>query len=432
MFKLSQIMKVRYFGFFTIFCLAIGFLAVPFSEATNIACEDTDAVTVESNFDLGPDGWRALDFFPGGPYEVPIPYYAPFVVIWDEDEGEKFIEMYDPSPFTFFFDAPEKFLGNKEEFIGGSISFSLTSTGGEQSWSEDNYLVLVGNGMVIVSSITPLPVLEPEWSAYSIDLIPENFLYDTSQGNVVSEDDFRNILSNLSALRISGEYYYTSPMQTTGLDSVRMIPAEGAPPCEEPVVRYFECPQYFEIAVDENECEWSVDSEDLQSIAQLVPGQNVECSMDRPTALGLGVVERHIECVDQEVSDTIWKCSTMVAPRDRSPAILTAENPTATYATSGSGQSVYWTNITDIFGISMSDNCTPSNAILYGIMDIQSTDSAETISGAPGAFKLDGLWANWHQVAFTLLNARDYTLIVKTLDAYGNFSSEQEFTLRIE
>ena len=187
-----------------------------------------------------------------------------------------------------------------------------------------------------------------------------------------------------------------------------------------------DCPEFIEVPVAENVCGWTVEPEALSDIADTL-GDNVTCAMKRPAADDLHVVERTIQCDDGQ---TLWACTTLVVPHDSTPATIEVLDNTVTYAIEPGG-SVFWTPITDIFDVTFEDNCTPSNAVQWGIMDIQSSDPAEDIDGAPGAFRLDGLWADWHQVAFTLDSAREYVITVGTLDAAGLYS-ETTLTLRFE
>ncbi len=129
-----------------------------------------------------------------------------------------YIGRHDPSGNCFFFAAPAEFLGNQVEKIGGALKFSLRST--MNNWTETDIVVLVGNGLMIVAPIGPLPATS--WTRYAIPLTAATFHYNSKSGALVSEADFAAVMSNLTALRISAEFGSIIE-ETTDLDSVALV-----------------------------------------------------------------------------------------------------------------------------------------------------------------------------------------------------------------
>jgi alkaline phosphatase D len=169
------------------------------------------AESVVSTFDTGVDGWNIADLRSYGPYDPPLGTYP---LSWNAAEG--YAWEYDPSSNSFFMNAPAKFLGDKSAYYGGQLTFQLKST--IANWANDNVVVIVGNnGKIICALIEPLPTTT--WTSYRIPLLPSKFLYDGKNGQVVTESDFRGVLQNIKALRISGEYG-AQVQETVGLDNV--------------------------------------------------------------------------------------------------------------------------------------------------------------------------------------------------------------------
>jgi hypothetical protein len=192
------------------FGLLAGFLAV--------TCVST--LGIESNFDTGPEDWQVADLRTGGPYVTPLGYFA---ATWLNSGGESggCLSVHDPSNNSFAFDAPTNFLGNWSGFLGARLAFSLRST--HQNWTEDSVVIVVGtingNPRAIVSPITPQP--GTNWTSYWIELSASQFRYDTKTGAGVTAADFQQVITNVTALRINGEFG-AAVQETVGLDSVSL------------------------------------------------------------------------------------------------------------------------------------------------------------------------------------------------------------------
>lgn len=103
------------------------------------------------------------------------------------------------------------------------MEFSLRSD--RQDYSAESVVVFVGKiggtARAIVSLIQPQP--NTAWTRYTISLSATNFHYDNKSGAVVSMNDFYSALTNVTALRISGEYG-SIVVETSARDSVRLLP----------------------------------------------------------------------------------------------------------------------------------------------------------------------------------------------------------------
>ena len=200
--------------------------AIRFTAQTTLALACTfshciAATLAETTFDAGPSGWRILDFSTSGQYLTPS---STLNVTWSSSGGSPGGHIFaaDPTMGIFLFDAPTNFHGDFSAAYGGVLEFDLAST--RQDWTNDNVVVLVGrltNGVqsAIVAQVQPLPTAA--WGHYAIGLVARKFRLHNKQGPPVSLADFRSVLSNVVALRISGEYG-SVVVETTRLDSVRI------------------------------------------------------------------------------------------------------------------------------------------------------------------------------------------------------------------
>jgi hypothetical protein len=61
-----------------------------------------------------------------------------------------YIEFADPSPRSFFFEAPSYFLGDLSAYLGGSLRYSQKVSPITPEWRDDPDVVIVGGGLTLV------------------------------------------------------------------------------------------------------------------------------------------------------------------------------------------------------------------------------------------------------------------------------------------
>ncbi len=129
-----------------------------------------------------------------------------------------YVSKFDPSMNTFCFAAPIVANSDYSAFVGGTLTFSMTSDFSD--WTADNGVILrgldAGNLTTIVSAI-PVPGLS--WSDYVVNLNASSFRVGSQGGAMVSDTAFNSIMGSLSTFMISGEYG-NGVKETTRLDSV--------------------------------------------------------------------------------------------------------------------------------------------------------------------------------------------------------------------
>ncbi|MEI6411621.1 MAG: laminin B domain-containing protein [Bacteroidota bacterium] len=120
---------------------------------------------------------------------------------------------------TWYFDAPLKFRGSKCDAYGKYLRYDeMTSdTSGQQQFGGSPDVVLVGGGFTLVFDNAYNPGLE--WTHYDIQLLETaGWRLNSISGSVPTQAEFQAALSNITALRIRGEY--RAKADFGGLDNV--------------------------------------------------------------------------------------------------------------------------------------------------------------------------------------------------------------------
>lgn len=157
-----------------------------------IVLHATAAPPVSSTFDVDEQGWVVRDLNCSN-YGV-VNSYA---VTWHSTGGHPggYISAIDPSNNCFFFDAPAAYLGDQSSRIGGSLQFSVRTD--LNNWEPGSVVLLVGNsGQVLVHDF-----VQPDLNIWQVRKVPlDHIAFGTSEAT------FEAVMSNLEALRISGEF----------------------------------------------------------------------------------------------------------------------------------------------------------------------------------------------------------------------------------
>ncbi|MBS1145022.1 MAG: sorting domain protein [Proteobacteria bacterium] len=179
------------------------------------------AITDDFAVDAG--GWRAIDLAGSGDYGMVI---STFSVTHHASGGAPggHISASDPSVYSFYFDAPGKYTGNLSAYAGGTLSFDTYYTPNEASsaWRDDADVVLSSGSTHLVWQAANNP--GANWTHVSVALdAAQGWKIGSIHGSQATAADLANALSNLTALRIRGEYV-SGVIETTGLDNVSLAP----------------------------------------------------------------------------------------------------------------------------------------------------------------------------------------------------------------
>ncbi|MBC8136913.1 MAG: PEP-CTERM sorting domain-containing protein [Fibrella sp.] len=164
------------------------------------------AQLVTSTFDADTEGWG--EFNDGG-----TPTWVPA----GGNPGGT-VSVVDQGAGSFWaFVAPAKFLGSKSDFYGGSLSYDIRSNQVPNAAPMPT-VTLVGNGTTLVAELASATT---GWTANNIVLDETApWRVTTLGGAVPTPVQFQSVLSNVTALRIRGEY--RNGADTGFLDNVRM------------------------------------------------------------------------------------------------------------------------------------------------------------------------------------------------------------------
>ncbi len=115
--------------------------------------------------------------------------------------------------------APEKFLGNQSSSFGKNLTFDLKQSGNSAQFDIDD--ILISNGEITIAfDLENNP--GTDWTSYSVslDTLALWKLTSISGGELATSDQIMDVLSNISSIKIRGEYI--DGPDTGGLDNVRL------------------------------------------------------------------------------------------------------------------------------------------------------------------------------------------------------------------
>lgn len=168
---------------------------------------------IDSTFDTGIDGWS---------FVADVKEF-----LWVETGGNPggYIEAVDYAyGDVWYFVAPEKFLGDKSAYTGGTLDFDLKQSTTDSQFN-DGDVIISGGGKTLVLNTAENPGVD--WTHYSVTLDTDSdWRLDTLNGTVATQADIDAVLADISGLQIRGEYVTGS--DTGGLDNVLLAP-EAAP-----------------------------------------------------------------------------------------------------------------------------------------------------------------------------------------------------------
>ena len=190
--------------------LKTGLGALAFAAAVALAGQAGAATTVSSTFDADADGWAFGTWRGVGGNPQPVTYDAEAGLIAKINHG--FGE--------WGFIAPLKFLGDKSDLIGGSLSFDLSSVYSDYSGKRPLVVLSGANGLRMFSNWTPGPTSQLQ--NFKVGLTAANFYVggDTVVTGPVSTAVFETIMADIRQVQIYGDW--TANIDTVKLDNVIM------------------------------------------------------------------------------------------------------------------------------------------------------------------------------------------------------------------
>ena len=196
-------------------------------------------------------------------------------------------------------------------------------------------------------------------------------------------------------------------------------------PCQANAPPAGQCAPFVEVELDD-ECEWQLVPDQMAEQFFDVDGGVLACAADVETGFGFHVRGSRIACED-ECGDGA-ECAIAVVPRDRRPPVIDVARPDGMAWALTDTWFRNWQFVADVCEISWLDACEAQPAILHGIIDVQSSDPNELITGGPGNFRGRGIGTDWYGFVLELDRnrgavAREYVITYAAMDLSGNLAT---------
>jgi hypothetical protein len=181
-------------------------------------------VIAQSTFDTDSDGWLVKDLAFPNPGAPPAPL-GTFVPTHHGAGGNPggYLSLVDPTGNTWYWYAPPKFLGNRQNAYGGRLSFDLVVTGNGTPFDEED-VILVGGGLTLVFVLPQPP--GPGFTSYHVGLTEVGWRRSSRMGAPATQADMTTVLGALTDLYIRGEYRLA--MDDTGQIDNIVLEGSGA------------------------------------------------------------------------------------------------------------------------------------------------------------------------------------------------------------
>ncbi len=183
------------------------------------------ATEISSTFDLGAEGWQSVKLAYPNPGDPPVilETYSPgwsaaggnpggYIALDDPDGGN-------PTGNVQYWLAPSSFLGNRQLWVGGALSFDLLDSGSGYGLFRQEDVILTGGGLTLVYGLESAPS-QAEWSHFSVGLSASGWRAGSYSGSEATQSEMTTVLSSLDAIYIRGEHQLGP--DSARLDSVVM------------------------------------------------------------------------------------------------------------------------------------------------------------------------------------------------------------------
>jgi alkaline phosphatase D len=158
---------------------------------------------------VGDEGWTVVGDAQGG---SSVPTHVPTGGV----PGGYLSADDDTTGGTWFWEAPDPYLGDRSGFYGGTLTYHLRQSATSSQFEAPE--VVLGNGSLQLRYDATHP--GTEWTAYEVPLRATENWTVVGSGTVATEGQLRSVLADLDTLRIRGEY--RSGSDTGDLDAVAL------------------------------------------------------------------------------------------------------------------------------------------------------------------------------------------------------------------
>jgi hypothetical protein len=175
---------------------------------TLLAVHAASALTIESTFDAGLEGWTTSV---GGELT--------FVANGGNPGG--FLQQTDIDLSDMFVMAPASFLGDLSAFLNGSLSFDARQVSGAgEKYAPFGFVTLFNGGNAVSADIAGAGAPSTDWTTFSVNLTPAGFQ--------TTPEALAAVLSNVTIIAVQLESQI-GVVEATGMDNFRLVSAVPEP-----------------------------------------------------------------------------------------------------------------------------------------------------------------------------------------------------------
>lgn len=187
------------------------------------------APTVTSTFGIDSDGWWVTELSSAGTTTS-----GHWNAYWSATDGLPGGCIYTPDVGSggTSFAAPIKFLGDKTDYLGGTISFDMRNNVANYEGGATSYNIWMFGGGIMLTHRGAYPTVPYQWAHDDAALDSQSWTYAVGDLTTpVTPDDFSSVLGNLEGMYIQTDWGWGS--DTGWLDNVEM--AQSTAPVPIPV-----------------------------------------------------------------------------------------------------------------------------------------------------------------------------------------------------
>ena len=178
-------------------------------------CSSKNNYIIKSGFETNPEGWTITGDAQG---EFSEASYADRAGVTD---GYIFAND-DVQGGVWYFTAPDSYLGNKSEFYGATLRFSLLQESRMSRQFESDDIIFKNGNDQITYVYDKKEYPDKEWTDYTVKISTDHGWFKGGYTSKVmaTESDIKAVLSNITQFSIRGEFE-TGP-DTGALDNVKI------------------------------------------------------------------------------------------------------------------------------------------------------------------------------------------------------------------
>ena len=180
-----------------------------------------NAQVITSDFTADADGWKGIDVL-GPAYDLVTrgPYTLEIQATGGNPGGR--VGTTDTNSTLFCFSAPDKFLGNRLGWYGGTLRYQMRFNFDSLSPGNPHPdVILIAGGLTLVADAGIDPVSQADiWVPFSVILNEANWHLNDLTGLHPTTSQFQAAISNITAIYIRGDFF--NGVDRAWLDNVVM------------------------------------------------------------------------------------------------------------------------------------------------------------------------------------------------------------------